>query len=31
MPIFQLKESRRLRSGEINYFDHPKFGLLFNN
>ena len=27
-PIFQLKESRRLRSGEINYFDHPKFGLL---
>ena len=28
MPIFQLKESRRLRSGEINYFDHPKFGLL---
>ena len=28
MPIFQLKESRRLRSGEVNYFDHPKFGLL---
>ena len=28
MPIFKLKESRRLRSGEINYFDHPKFGLL---
>ena len=28
MPVFQLKESRRLRSGEINYFDHPKFGLL---
>ena len=28
IPIFQLKESRRLRSGEINYFDHPKFGLL---
>jgi hypothetical protein len=27
-PIFQLQESRRLRSGEINYFDHPKFGLL---
>ena len=27
-PIFKLKESRRLRSGEINYFDHPKFGLL---
>jgi hypothetical protein len=27
-PIFQLKESRRLRSGEINYFDHPKFGIL---
>ena len=28
IPIFQLKESRRLRSGEVNYFDHPKFGLL---
>lgn len=28
IPIFQLKESRRIRSGEINYFDHPKFGLL---
>ena len=28
MPIFQLKESRRIRSGEINYFDHPKFGML---
>jgi hypothetical protein len=27
-PIFRLQESRRLRSGEINYFDHPKFGLL---
>ena len=28
VPMFQLKESRRLKSGEINYFDHPKFGLL---
>ena len=28
IPIFQLKESRRIRSGEINYFDHPKFGML---
>ena len=28
IPIFQLKESRRIRSGEINYFDHPKFGVL---
>ena len=28
IPVFQLKESRRIRSGEINYFDHPKFGML---
>jgi hypothetical protein len=23
-----LQEQRRLRSGELHYFDHPKFGLL---
>ncbi|MFQ5469017.1 MAG: CsiV family protein [Gammaproteobacteria bacterium] len=24
---FRLRESRRMRSGELHYFDHPKFGL----
>ncbi|XOV81902.1 MAG: CsiV family protein [bacterium] len=27
-PYMQLKESRRLRSGELHYLDHPKFGVL---
>ncbi len=25
---FELKESRRMRSGELHYFDHPVFGML---
>lgn len=26
--VFRLRESRRMRSGELHYFDHPLFGLL---
>ena len=26
--IFELKQSRRMRSGELHYMDHPKLGLL---
>lgn len=26
--VFILKEQRRVRSGELNYFDHPAFGVL---
>jgi hypothetical protein len=25
---FELRESRRMRSGELHYFDHPMFGML---
>ncbi len=25
---FRMRQSRRLRSGELNYFDHPAFGML---
>lgn len=28
LEIFELKESRRMRSGELHYLDHPKFGML---
>ena len=28
LPPFKLQERRRLRSGELHYFDHPSFGLL---
>lgn len=28
MIAFQLREKRRIRSNEIQYFDHPKFGAL---
>lgn len=27
-PAFVINEQRRVRSNEINYFDHPKFGVL---
>ena len=27
-PVYQLRATRRTRSGEIHYFDHPAFGLL---
>lgn len=26
--LFRLQESRRMRSGELHYFDHPRFGVL---
>jgi len=28
VPEFRLKEQRRMRSGELHYFDHPRFGVL---
>lgn len=28
LPVYQLNEQRRVRSQEIHYFDHPKFGAL---
>lgn len=28
LEMFELKESRRMRSGELHYLDHPKFGML---
>lgn len=28
LTAFKLKDSRRMRSGEIHYFDHPLFGML---
>jgi hypothetical protein len=27
-PYAELKQSRRMRSGELHYFDHPLFGVL---
>jgi hypothetical protein len=27
-PRFELRQTRRMRSGELHYFDHPAFGLL---
>jgi len=27
-PAFRLAEKRRIRSGELHYFDHPRFGLI---
>jgi hypothetical protein len=26
--MFELRQTRRMRSGELHYFDHPAFGLL---
>ena len=28
VPAFRLQEKRRIRSSELHYFDHPRFGLL---
>jgi len=28
IPEFRLSEHRRMRSGEIHYFDHPRFGVI---
>lgn len=28
IPVFELRERRRIRSGELHYFDHPRFGML---
>jgi len=28
LSVFRMQESRRMRSGEIHYFDHPRFGAL---
>ena len=27
-PVFHLREKRRLRSGELHYFDHPVYGVI---
>ena len=27
-PAFRLAEKRRIRSGELHYFDHPRFGMI---
>lgn len=27
-PVFVINEQRRIKSNELNYFDHPKFGVL---
>ena len=27
-PVYRIREKRRIRIKQINYFDHPKFGLL---
>jgi hypothetical protein len=27
-PIFRLREKRRIRSRELHYFDHPRFGMI---
>jgi len=27
-PAFRLTEKRRIRSGELHYFDHPRFGMI---
>jgi hypothetical protein len=28
IPLYQLDEKRRIRSGELHYFDHPRFGII---
>ena len=28
LPLFELNEKRRIRSGELHYFDHPRFGVI---
>ena len=27
-PVYRLRETRKMRSGELHYFDHPQFGVL---
>jgi hypothetical protein len=28
IPLFEIEEKRRVRSGELHYFDHPRFGVI---
>jgi len=28
VPVYELREQRRIRSGELHYFDHPHFGMI---
>ena len=28
VPVHELRENRRIRSGELHYFDHPRFGMI---
>jgi hypothetical protein len=28
VPVYALREQRRIRSGELHYFDHPHFGMI---
>jgi hypothetical protein len=28
VPVYELREQRRIRSGELHYFDHPRFGMI---
>lgn len=28
VPVHELREKRRIRSGELHYFDHPRFGMV---
>ncbi|MEN8108125.1 MAG: CsiV family protein [Pseudomonadota bacterium] len=28
VPVYTLQEKRRVRSGELHYFDHPRFGVI---
>ena len=28
VPVYELREKRRIRSGELHYFDHPRFGMI---
>ena len=28
IPLFEIEEKRRVRSGEFHYFDHPRFGVI---
>lgn len=28
VPVYELREKRRIRSNEVHYFDHPRFGMI---
>ena len=28
LPVYRMRQSRRMRSGELHYLDHPRFGLI---